>query len=69
MRVPYAQPEPQMITCDIQQFIPFREEVPVEVVREVPVPIIQEKEVIKQVRVQVDKIIEKIVEVPRVVEV
>jgi len=58
-----------MITCDIQQFIPFREEVPVEVVREVPVPIIQEKEVIKQVRVQVDKIIEKIVEVPRVVEV
>ena len=58
-----------MITCDIQQFIPFREEVPVEVVREVPVPIIQEKEVIKQVRVQVEKIIEKIVEVPRVVEV
>jgi hypothetical protein len=39
------------------------------VIREVPVPIIQQKEVIKQVRVITEKIIEKIVEVPRVVEV
>lgn len=67
--VPYIQKEPELITCDIEKFIPYREEVPIEVVREVPVPIVIEKEVIKQVRVMTEKIIEKIVEVPRVVEV
>jgi hypothetical protein len=37
--------------------IPYREEVPVEVVKEVPVPIVIEKEVIKQVRVIVEKVV------------
>lgn len=40
-----------------------------EIIKEIPVPIIQEKEVIKQVRVAMDRLVEKIVEVPRVVEV
>jgi len=35
----------------------------------VPVPVIVEKEVIKTETVFVDKIIEKIVEVPRIVEI
>ena len=49
--------------------MPYKEEVQLEVIREVPVPIVCEKEIIRPVRVIVEKIVEKMVEVPRVVEV
>lgn len=45
------------MTVQVEKMIPYKEEVPVEVVREVPVPIVLEKEVVKQVRVLVEKIV------------
>ncbi len=47
----------------------MKEEVLKEVKTEVPVPIIVEQEVVKVETVEIEKIVEKIVEVPRVVEV
>lgn len=59
----------EVVTCEVEKVVPYKEEIAFEVVKEYPVPIVCEKEVLKPVRVIIEKVIETMVEVPRVVEV
>lgn len=69
LKIPFIQNQVEIVTCERERIVPFREEVQLEVIREIPVPIVCEKEIIRPVRVIVEKIVEVMVEVPRVVEV
>lgn len=69
IRCPHIEYQPKLIHTEMEKFIPVLQEVMVEVIKEVPVPIIVEKQVLIEKEIIREKIVEKMVEVPRVVEV
>lgn len=69
MPVPYISNQVKELEVERVKLVPVREEIVKTIEVEKPVPVIVEKEVVKIEKQMVDRIVEKIVEVPRVVEV